>query len=493
MKKVFVSICSLVLFLFFFGQRTFADNHNVSLQDAEKVAANYLNYSPKEARLVYSIANPVTGATALYFFNFDDKAFAIVSGCEAATPIVGYSEEGALDVEHLPSNMLVWVEGYAEMVIAAQNQEVEPTDEVLSEWKRLLSDGSDVRSEEPKASIKLMTEKWGQGDNDRPTYNLYCPVLQNNKYCVVGCVATSMSQVIHYWHFPKVGQGQKGYREKYIDENGNISQRPAVQIHFDETFYDYDQMPSDKLTSSSDSATIKAAALLSFHTGVAVSANYGVDGTSAYSESVPGAMRQYFKYKLGTLTYRASYSSTRWMEILRDEIDHHRPIMYSASSPTGGGQDAAGHAFICHGYRSNSNYFAFNWGWDGSADGWFDMSTVNGLTPQSYNFSQRQDAILGVEPPDDSNIYVGIRQVEPVQAEVFAAYPNPATYSVTVPYHMNSDKDADLMVYDVTGKLVETVRLTSGSSKVEINVTAYPKGIYVYRVKGGTSNKFIVQ
>ena len=35
--------------------------------------------------------------------------------------------------------------------------------------------------------------------------------------------------------------------------------------------------------------------------------------------------------------------------------------------------------------------------------------------------------------------------------------------------------------------------LTPGEGEVRINVTAYPKGIYLYRLKGGTMRKFVVQ
>lgn len=498
MKKIVVTFCAFVLLMLTWCNTVMAANDNVSYEQARQVAVSCMSQlsagaldATAEATLVYKISNPVTGVPALYFFNVEDKGFVIVSGCKAAMPVVGFSDEGVLDNANFPPNMMAWMEGYAEMVIAAQNQGVQPTDEVAAEWKKF-EQGSGAVFGSTKANLKLMTEKWGQGNNSRPTYNLYCPLL-GDQYCVSGCVATAMAQVMHYWQFPKVGANRKGYREKYLDENGNLCQRASVSINFDETFYDYGNMPV-KLTSSSDSTQIKATALLMFHAGVSVDANYGVDGTSAYSQSVPGALNRYFKYKRGSFVYRASYSNTNWMNLIRDELDNHRPVMYGGSSPSGGGSDAGGHAFICHGYRTdNTNYFAFNWGWDGSADGWFDLSTVNGLTPQSYNFCQYQDAIFGVEPPDDSNIYVGIRQVEPESVELYAAYPNPATAFVTVPYMVPEGGAALLSVYDMAGKLVEQIRLAEGRNNAVVNVSAYQKGVYVYRVNGGSPHKFIVQ
>ena len=496
MRKGIITLCAFAFVLLSMGNVTMASNDNVSYEKARQVAvacvAHATDGEEADASLVYQISNPLTGAAALYFFNVADKGFAIVSGCTAAMPVVGYSAEGVLDNTNFPPNMMAWLEGYASMVIDAQNEGIEPTDEVAKEWKKYESGYGLGPS---KANIKLMSEKWGQGENIRPTYNLYCPKL-GSYYCVSGCLPTAMAQVMHYWQFPKVGANRKGYREKYLDENGNIAQRSSVWINFNQTYYDYAQMPSVKLMSSSDSATIKATALLMFHAGVAVGADYGVDGTSAYPTDMASAFSRYFKYKTGTLVVRDNYSDYNdWVEIIRAEIDAKRPVIYGGASPSGGGADAGGHAFVCHGYQTNTNYFAINWGWDGSSDGWFNLASVHGLRPTgtSYNFSQDQHALIGLEPPDDSNIYVGIRQIEPEHATVFPAYPNPACYSVTIPYLVEHSQGAVLGVYDMSGRLVESRPLVAGSNSVEINVAGYPQGVYFYRVGGGKACKFVVQ
>ena len=497
MKKILVSLCAFV-FALLSSYNVLAGNDNVSYEKARGVAVNLMSRlsagavdASVDATLVYQIMNPVKGVPALYFFNVADKGFVVVSGCTAARPVVGFSDEGVLDNTNFPPNMMAWMEGYAGMVIAAQNEGVEPSDDVAAEWKQYDQEGG-LGFGATKANLKLMTEKWGQGNTRYPTYNLYCPLL-GDRYCVAGCVPTAMAQVMHYWQFPKVGSGSKGYRDKYLDENGNVCQRSLVSINFSQTFYDYANMP-DKLTSTSDSVEIKASALLMFHAGVAIDANYGVSGTSASTPSAPNVMERYFKYKRGNYINRLSYVDTNWMSLIRSELDSHRPVIYRGSSPSGGGEDASGHAFVCHGYRSdNPNFFSFNWGWNGSADGWFDLSTVNGLTPKSYNFCDGQSAIFGLEPPDDSNIYVGIRRVEPVEAELYAAYPNPATAFVTVPYSVPQGATALLSVYDMSGKVVDQLPLVEGNNSVTINVSTYRRGVYVYRIGGSVPHKFIVQ
>ncbi len=72
------------------------------------------------------------------------------------------------------------------------------------------------------------------------------------------------------------------------------------------------------------------------------------------------------------------------------EIDEGRPIQYRGSGPAGG------HSFVLDGYQgADNNYFHFNWGWGGYADGYFYVSNLN---PGSYTWNDYQGAIIGIEP-----------------------------------------------------------------------------------------------
>jgi len=60
--------------------------------------------------------------------------------------------------------------------------------------------------------------------------------------------------------------------------------------------------------------------------------------------------------------------------------------------------DVDGHAFICDAYQVDSNnnyYYHFNFGWDGSMDGYF---TINPLKPGNYNFDLAQELIINAYP-----------------------------------------------------------------------------------------------
>ncbi|KWW32066.1 MAG: peptidase C10, Streptopain [bacterium P3] len=492
---VLLTICTPV-------RRLLADDFNVTVELARDVAAYTVaiergseKYDVSSARLVYQINNPVLGIPAAYFFNVGHDGYAIVAGHKASLPLIGFSVDDTLRVDDMAPAMLWWVESYAEMIAGAQLQHLPPSDAVAKRWQEY--EGHTLDASAGKATNWLIDDKWDQGTATNPTYNLYCPV-HYHQFCVTGCVATALAQIVHYWQYPNVGRYTKAYYPTYtVDgEDGIRTSAVATTISFNQTHYDYENMPAS-LYSTNDSVEIKAVAQLMFHIGVAVDADYGVDGTSAVSADVPSAMKRYFKYKNSTQVFRSSFSDNGWIDTLRYSIDHKAPLYFSASSPEGGDIHANGHAFICHGYHpSSTNYFRMNWGWGGSGDGWYNMASIDGLNPPSggsgrYNFNTRQAVLMGMTPPDDSNRFAGVSV--PVDAVLHAAYPNPAAYQVMIPYSLQQNSSAVMQVFDVTGRQMEQRVLVPGEGEVRINVTAYPKGIYLYRVQGGAMRKFVVQ
>lgn len=500
MKLIRISLLStLVLFASF--RCAWADN-NVTLGQARDVAAYAIaiengmdKYDVASARLVYQINNPVLDIPVAYYFNVGSNAFVIVAGHKSSMPIIGMSADDTLNVDNMPPAMQWWVESYSEMIAEAQLQDLQPASDVEKVWATY-EDHTQIPSS-GKATNWLIDTKWDQGYNENPTYNLYCPV-HFHKYCYTGCVATAAAQIVNYYQFPAVGRYTKAYYLTYtVDGETTIRTSPvATTIFYNQTFYDYAHMPLE-LYRSSDSAEIKAVALLMFHIGVAVDAEYGIDGTSAISENLINCMKRYFKYKNSSQLYRSSFTDAKWCDTLRYSIDRKAPLYFSAASPEGGDIHANGHAFICHGYHPTStNLFRMNWGWGGSGDGWYNMESINGLNPPSsyggrYNFCSRQAVLMGLMPPDDSNRYMTIHVAE--EGTLHAAYPNPACYQVTIPYSLQQNNTSVLEIYDVAGRQMEQRVLTPGEGEVRINVTAYPKGVYLYRLKGGTMRKFVVQ
>ncbi len=138
-----------------------------------------------------------------------------------------------------------------------------------------------------------------------------------------------------------------------------------------------------------------------YYCGAAVKMDYADNengGSSAYSEAIPDALKRYFGYKKDArIVYRSDYTSSRWDEIIYNELANKRPVILSGVSPGSGG-----HAFICDGYDGNDHYH-INWGWSGNYDGYF---LLGNLAPENFpeGFNLNLDAIVGIEPPTPSDV-----------------------------------------------------------------------------------------
>lgn len=71
-------------------------------------------------------------------------------------------------------------------------------------------------------------------------------------------------------------------------------------------------------------------------------------------------------------------------------------------------------------------------------------------------------------------------------------YPNPSRNTITIPYTLPSGETSQLRVFNMNGQLLETFNIGSDFDKIQINVSNYPKGTYIYTYNGVTK-KFVVQ
>lgn len=330
----------------------------------------------------------IVGQKGMLFSNFyilttaDSIGFVIVSADDRVQPILGYSTENTFDVTNMPPNLREWLMGYEQQIQYAKDENIEPSEETVSEWNTLLEGGS-IAPKSITAVNPLLTTLWDQS----PYYNELCPTnyYVSNEHTVTGCVATAMAQVMKYWNYPAHGSGYHSYQCNFGTQSAN----------FAGTTYDWTHMPN-QLTANSSSTQINAIATLMYHCGVSVDMDYGFSsagGSGAYTQDVADALISYFRYDNGThFVSRTDYSDNNWISLLKTELNAGRPIVYCGHGSMGG------HAFVCDGYNNN-NYFHFNWGWGGSSN---DYYLINNLTPSVYNFSSNQGAVVGIKPSNNT-------------------------------------------------------------------------------------------
>ena len=357
-------------------------------QDARSIAKSFfvdkteqemLKSVNSDLHLAYKSKNKITGVEGAYYvFNRGARdGYVVVAGDDAvATPVLGYSENGTFDYEKIPENMRYWLDEYQRQIEYLQEKGVESSSVAPKEWTTSVA--------------PLLGEiKWGQ---DAP-YNLMCPTLSNGNKAAAGCVATAMAQIMYYWRWPEVGVGSNSYEWEYNKT------KTILSADFSKSTYQWDLiLPTYNNESSVESQ--QAVAKLMSDVGISVNMSYNTS-SGANTNKVSEALLKYFNYdkNLNQLG-RISFKSDEWEQILKNELDEGRPVYYSGSSSYGG------HAFVCDGYNKDG-YFHFNWGWEGSADGYFLTTALDPTQERTdavndgYNIYQGMT--IGIQPPNENS------------------------------------------------------------------------------------------
>ena len=371
----------------------------VTPETAQKVAKTFLNNNGAKSAQLTDLTN-VAGFFNLYIFN-GEEGFVVMAADDRVQPILGYSLTGKFVAEDMPSNVSGWLQGYNDEIQYAIEHQLRATDETTQLWNDL-AEGNSKAARATTVVNPLVQTTWDQNGfyyysggqlHMFELYNNLCPYdYTAGERTVTGCVATAMAQIMKYWSYPAQGIGSHSYTP---------STRPDLGVqsaNFGSTNYSWSDMPNSLSQSSSD-VQINAIAVLMYHCGVSVDMMYDISangGSAAYGEDIPYALHNYFNYKsTANIKYKSNYSNTNWINLLKAELDASRPIQYN------GRGNAGGHAFICDGYNS-SNQFHFNWGWSGSNDGFYSLTSLNpgsgGAGGGGYNFTNDQCAIFGIEP-----------------------------------------------------------------------------------------------
>jgi len=197
--------------------------------------------------------------------------------------------------------------------------------------------------------------------------------------------------------------------------------------------------------------------------GIAVSMDYRPNQSGSTPSKASKALHSYFRYQTVEGASKIQYSDPNWINKLKAELDAGRPILYSGFNEN----YTSAHTFICDGYDL-SDYFHFNWGWNGSYDGWF---TLNDLTPDNHNYTTSQDALFNIVPisevyVDDDYIpygyndghWFGVEAFDNIQDAILFVYPEGTVYVAAGTYYeaINFGGKA-IHLYGIEGPEVTTI------------------------------------
>ena len=324
---------------------------------AEEVDAMQMKEEEGSRRLQKKVMDYTSDAYYM-FRNKEDNRLVVISGDQRMQSILGYTDNAIED------NMMP--DGLAELLTTYKRQYAALSPDCQTVCKSNLNKGERL----------LKTPDWGQW----APFNLRTPLSYPT-----GCAATAMSIVMRYHQWPVMGQGSKTH----------IWKDSVMTADFEHTRYDWDNMPMSY--DSYTTAQAEAVSLLMRHAGIAVEMYYAAESSGARQSLVPGALTQHFRYATTTrLVSAADYDAATWEKMMRSEIDADRPVIYTGESTMGRGS----HGFVLDGYRDN--LFHFNFGWNGSGNGYFAISAFSS-TSTAFEFANQQQAVIGIKPLREDN------------------------------------------------------------------------------------------
>ena len=316
------------------------------------------------------------GSSAYYVFNSERASggYVIVAGDDRVPAVLGYSDDGTLDMNDLPEALQDWLDDYAAQIAA------------LDEGGKV---ATHVETAPPIAP--LMHSQWSQN----APYNALFPVLDSGDKAVVGCVGTAMAQVMYYWKWP---ERPKMAIPSYVTETLGINM-PTLPI----VDFDWSAMQDTYVTDDLNSAGAQAASRLSLYCAQSVQMDFQKNTSSASSFDIPFAMFLYFNYSPSVHSLqRRFFTSEQWENVILEELSARRPVIYRGRKLTGG------HAFVCDGYDGNG-MFHINWGWNGKSNGYFLLSVLNpdlqgtGSASGASGYVIDQAVIVELEPRSASS------------------------------------------------------------------------------------------
>jgi hypothetical protein len=239
---------------------------------------------------------PDSANPSFYIFNYVGGGYAIISADKRVEPILAFSNTGYFKYSNnLAPGLLNWLTvNDKNMKLVQKNPSLKAPKGVTALWAEIadkIATGTVLRLAPPPPPCvtgdtilamvsTLLQTQWGQNW----PYNLLCPYnpsalnYTGDYYDPTGCVATSMAQIMYYWHYP--------------------------------TNYDWADMPL-VYTKAYNSTGNQAVSQLMSDIGQNVSMLYAPTGSSAYSGDAANAFVYSFGYSSAHIDnyYNSSFTS----------------------------------------------------------------------------------------------------------------------------------------------------------------------------------------
>lgn len=212
------------------------------------------------------------------------------------------------------------------------------------------------------------TASWGQGY----PFNEQCWTSYNGTtHAKTGCVATAYAIVLRYHCYPTKGT-----------ENILYNCQAPIYVEITDRNYDWDNMPLVYDGNWNETQIYEVSKLMA-HLAHANFSSFGSGATTANEERETARLNRYFNYPKVQASYQRDYTQEQWEAKIKESLDNGCPVPYAANNS---GTGDTRHMFVIDGYTDNG-YFHFNFGWNGSGNGWFKLDNITPYQGDNYSWN----------------------------------------------------------------------------------------------------------
>jgi len=462
------------LFLILFSV-TFISATPITPDMASRVACNHLQSMHQEwgglvhlegetlelavlTELRASESNELSG----YVAELAPVGFIVLSADTRITPVLAYSFHSDFPWEEHSLNTLLYM---VRTDLELRNQALSLTaPDVLAVnerlWERYLSGlMSAPATEQWPSAGSTATGGWVETTwNQGYPYNAYCPKDPGSgQRCVVGCVATAMSQIVDY----------HSERRNYMADvqlyqwDRYTSQMTSPYIHIDQDSSTYDFPSFDVMNEylkdlrslyiSDTRPEYYGFATLAFTCGIYVKMHYSSGGSGTMTSKVAFALM--FKFQYPSAMHMDGYLPS-FYDTLSSNMKDSMPAELSIHHPDG----SYGHAIVCDGLRETEgedDRYHLNFGWGGSSPD--PISAAWYVLPEGMPVGYRivSGGVVCIIPPTGSGTDIEENaESSPTRFFIETTSPNiqtaPGTF--TLSYGLPSPTRVRLRIFDINGR-----------------------------------------
>lgn len=458
MKKLTLLLLSFLLCISSYR----AISQSVTEQDAATVAKNFLEYHSAGFSVGEMVAVTENSRQLGWVAQLLPDGFILVSGSYDLRPVLAYSFESSWNTggsEQEIFHTLMRFDLGNRLDFAAFSDKNKAKNQQA--WRNFLAGNvAKTRFEQWPPAGTTPTGGWLFANwTQNAPYNAMCPIDPNtNTRSVNGCPATAMAMILNcledikgtrlsdaddYYH--NFGAGNKFW----IDNDWQAHGFP----YFDSLNLYLDTLENNYLGNKPISNSEKAA--INFACGVALKQVYSSSVSGTWGIEQAAAAWQRFGFTESRLVYD---SDTTLSSDLAENIKQGWPAHLGLVDPP----VSVGHNVVVDGYNTDE-FYHFNFGWGGSANGWYTMPPASA----PYNLTVIEGIVLDIM---GKNPHVGILQQNEDDNYLNAAFLS-AQNQIRLDFQHAETRELSIDLYSVTGQLLGSASLTTHQNQQQYFVS----------------------